>query len=114
MDLLLFQRAQNAGIDALKDMEKIMKKEKFECSYKNNFKLPQRLYRTLIWDTNFPYLYMRTTDDNRFLIGGECPTFRMSLLRGNGITYLVQAMKIIPQMIRGKETKLGYYYRFGR
>jgi len=30
----------------------------------------------LIWDTSDPYLYMRTTADNRFLIGGEDENFR--------------------------------------
>ncbi len=31
---------------------------------------------TLFWNTAKPYLYMRTTDDNRFLIGGEDDDFQ--------------------------------------
>lgn len=36
----------------------------------------QRYRDLLIWNTAEPYLYMRTTDDNRFLIGGEDEEFR--------------------------------------
>lgn len=39
-----------------------------------------KLYHTykdlLIWNTSDPYLYMRTTDDGRFLIGGEDEEFQ--------------------------------------
>lgn len=44
-------------------------------------KVQKALENTLIWDTNDPYIYMRTTDDGRLLIGGEDSTFRMELLR---------------------------------
>jgi glycine/D-amino acid oxidase-like deaminating enzyme len=137
-------------------------------------RIPPKFHKTLFWNTDSPYLYMRTTDDGRLLIGGEDSSFRMNVLReklknhrsknliqslkeispgiefvedftwagtfgqtkdglpyigkspeykrslfvlgfgGNGITYSVQAMKLIPLMLEGKETKLGYYYRFGR
>ncbi|HCX56793.1 MAG TPA: FAD-dependent oxidoreductase [Sphingobacterium sp.] len=41
-----------------------------------------QLYRDLlIWNTATPYLYMRTTDDDRFLIGGEDETFRDPIKR---------------------------------
>jgi glycine/D-amino acid oxidase-like deaminating enzyme len=30
----------------------------------------------LIWNTSDPYIYLRTTDDGRFLIGGEDEEFR--------------------------------------
>lgn len=136
--------------------------------------LPQKLKKTLVWDTNNPYLYMRTTEDSRFLVGGEDSSLRMGLLReklkdsksknligklkeiapgidfiedftwagtfgqtkdglpyigkspefkkslfvlgfgGNGITYSVQAMKLIPQLLEGKSPDLAHYYRFGR
>ena len=33
------------------------------------------LHDTLFWNTQEPYLYMRTTDDNRLLIGGEDEEF---------------------------------------
>lgn len=32
--------------------------------------------RSLIWETNSPYVYMRTTPDNRMMIGGEDEDFR--------------------------------------
>ncbi len=36
-----------------------------------------KLYKDiLIWNTADPYIYFRTTDDNRFLIGGEDEAFR--------------------------------------
>ncbi len=34
------------------------------------------LDNTLFWNTASPYLYMRTTDDGRFLVGGEDEDFR--------------------------------------
>lgn len=36
-----------------------------------NIVLPKKLRNTLVWNTAQPYLYLRTTDDNRLLIGGE-------------------------------------------
>lgn len=33
--------------------------------------IPKNLNDTLVWDTNSPYLYVRTTDDGRILVGGE-------------------------------------------
>jgi len=38
--------------------------------------LYQQYKDVLIWNTSDPYLYMRTTDDGRFLIGGEDEEFR--------------------------------------
>lgn len=38
--------------------------------------LNQAYKDVLIWNTSDPYLYMRTTDDDRFLIGGEDEEFR--------------------------------------
>ena len=37
----------------------------------------------LIWNTAQPYLYMRTTDDGRFLIGGEDEPFKDPIKRDN-------------------------------
>jgi glycine/D-amino acid oxidase-like deaminating enzyme len=53
----------------------------YACISEINKKLKPILLKTLIWDTNDPYLYARTTEDGRFLIGGEDSTFRMELLR---------------------------------
>lgn len=40
-----------------------------------NKELYQKYQDLLIWNTSDPYLYMRTTDDKRFLIGGEDEEF---------------------------------------
>ena len=39
-------------------------------------KIPKKLVRTLVWDTAEPYLYLRTTDDGRILVGGEDDDFK--------------------------------------
>ncbi len=41
-----------------------------------NKELYEQYNDLLIWNTSTPYLYMRTTDDHRFLIGGEDEEFR--------------------------------------
>ncbi len=129
---------------------------------------------TLLWNTSNPYLYLRTTDDKRLLIGGEdsshhIPFFQQKIKErksealqkkiadlmpevdfkedfswggtfgstkdglpyigrspeydhslfvlgfgGNGITFSVQAMDIIPDLLEGKTPQLAAYYRFGR
>ncbi len=38
--------------------------------------LPEALHHTLVWNTDDPYLYLRTTDDGRLLVGGEDSSFR--------------------------------------
>ncbi|GAB3423025.1 NAD(P)/FAD-dependent oxidoreductase [Niabella aquatica] len=38
--------------------------------------ISRRYKNLLIWNTADPYIYMRTTDDDRMLIGGEDETFR--------------------------------------
>lgn len=136
--------------------------------------LNKKIQNTLIWDTGDPYLYMRTTDDGRFLIGGEDSSFNIPLFQqsikerkanklikkiekiipgiefiedfswggtfgttkdglpyigkspeyentffvlgfgGNGITFSIQGMGMIVDMLRGKDHKLEHFYRFGR
>lgn len=39
-------------------------------------KIPYPLMQTIFWDTEDPYLYMRTTEDNRILVGGEDEQFK--------------------------------------
>lgn len=137
-------------------------------------KLKKEVKKTLFWNTADPYLYMRTSDDGRLLVGGEDSSFRFPLFQqkikeakskklqaqieqlmpeieyiedfswggtfgstkdglpyigkspeyenalfvlgfgGNGITFSIQAMDIIPQLLEGKKPKLAEYYRFGR
>ncbi len=136
--------------------------------------LPDNLQNTLVWDTNDPYLYMRTTDDGRLLVGGEDSNYKASLLNsktkelkskklvanlekilgdvdfiqdhswggvfgktkdglpyigkspeyenalfvlgfgGNGITFSIQAVEIIIDLLQDKPNQLSQFYRFGR
>ena len=41
----------------------------------------KNLEKILIWDTQDPYLYMRTTDDGRFLVGGEDSVYKDTILQ---------------------------------
>lgn len=64
----------------------------------NEFK---SLNKTLFWNTARPYIYMRTTDDGRLLIGGEDEDFvsakkRDSLLNRKGRRLEVQVQRIFP------------------
>lgn len=129
---------------------------------------------TLFWNTDTPYLYMRTTADGRLLVGGEDENFKNPGLRdallgrkrdkliktlkqflpgtqfiddfcwcgtfgetkdglpyigehpkfpnsyfvlgfgGNGITFSIAGMDIIPEMMKGTPGLLSHYFRFGR
>ncbi|MDD2986715.1 FAD-dependent oxidoreductase [Flavobacterium sp.] len=52
-----------------------------------NEKLPKKLNKTLVWNTAQPYLYLRTTDDNRLLVGGEDVEFINGKKRDELIPY---------------------------
>ena len=43
--------------------------------------IPKNIHNTLFWDTAEPYIYLRTTDDNRLLIGGEDEDFKDPIKR---------------------------------
>ena len=146
----------------------------YACVSEQGICLPASLKKTLIWNTANPYLYLRTTDDGRLLVGGEDSPFRFSLFHqqvteikssrlqkklkkilpgvdfiedfswagvfgstkdglpyigkspeyenalfvlgfgGNGITFSIQAMDIIPDLLQGKQNELSKYYCFGR
>lgn len=43
--------------------------------------LKKNLSSTLFWNTDSPYLYLRTTDENRILIGGEDENFKSAIKR---------------------------------
>lgn len=137
-------------------------------------KLSPALENTLFWNTDTPYLYMRTTADGRLLLGGEDENFKNPGLRdallgkkrdrliknlkeylpdqqfvddfcwcgtfgetkdglpyigshpkfphsyfvlgfgGNGITFSITGMEIIPEMMKGRPGLLSHYFRFGR
>ncbi len=53
----------------------------FACVSEQNFNLYNELKDTLIWDTADPYIYMRTTDDKRLLVGGEDIPFKNANIR---------------------------------
>jgi glycine/D-amino acid oxidase-like deaminating enzyme len=146
----------------------------YACVSEQGIQCPAKLHKTLIWDTADPYLYMRTTDDGRLLVGGEDSSVNFSIFQqkikehkgtnlqkrlkqilpyvvfnedfswagtfgstkdglpyigkspeyenalfvlgfgGNGITFSIQAMDIIPDLLDGKSNELSKYYRFGR
>lgn len=146
----------------------------YACVSEQGIVIPEKLKKTLVWDTGSPYLYMRSTDDGRFLIGGEdaltghtffqnkikerksqklqkmlkkvipgisfiedfswagifgttkdglpyigeSPEFPGALFvlgfGGNGITFSVQGMEIIIDLLEGKANELAHFYRFGR
>lgn len=63
--------------------------------------IPKKLSKTLVWNTAQPYLYIRTTDDNRLLIGGEDVEFingkkRNELLQNKTSQLEKKLVKIFP------------------
>ncbi len=146
----------------------------YACVSETGIKISDRLNNTLVWDTEDPYLYMRSTDDGRLLVGGEDSSNNLSFFQqkikerksvklvkklekilpginfiadfnwggtfgttkdglpyigaspeyknaifvlgfgGNGITFSVQAMGIVPVLLEGGEHLLARYYAFGR
>ena len=46
-----------------------------------HMRYPAVLDDILVWDTNDPYLYMRTTDDGRLLVGGEDDDFKDTIMQ---------------------------------
>lgn len=56
--------------------------------------------KSLIWETAEPYLYMRTTKDNRLIVGGEDENFQDLLKRDN----------LLREKIRVLERKFGNIY----
>jgi glycine/D-amino acid oxidase-like deaminating enzyme len=146
----------------------------YACISEQGIVIPEKLKKTLVWDTGSPYLYMRSTDDGRFLVGGEDAltghTFFQNRIKerksrklqkmlgevmpgisfiedfswagifgttkdglpyigespeipgalfvlgfgGNGITFSVQGMSIVTDLMEGKQHALAHCYRFGR
>lgn len=146
----------------------------YACVSEQAINVPKKLNKTLVWDTNDPYLYLRTTDDGRLLVGGEDSSSNFSFFQqkikekktdkliknlkkilpnvhfiedyswggtfgttkdglpyigkspeyenalfvlgfgGNGITFSIQGMEIITDLLEGKANPLTEHYRFGR
>jgi len=62
---------------------------------------PSKLHDTLFWNTTAPYIYMRTTEDHRLLIGGEDEDFVDEKRRDQLLTAKVHTLekylkKILP------------------
>ncbi|MBZ4187842.1 NAD(P)/FAD-dependent oxidoreductase [Niabella beijingensis] len=53
----------------------------FACVSETGIRIPQELREVLIWNTEKPYIYMRTTDDGRLLIGGADSPFNSGSFR---------------------------------
>jgi glycine/D-amino acid oxidase-like deaminating enzyme len=65
--------------------------------------IPAALRNTLIWNTDDPYLYVRSTDDNRILVGGGDEGFKNAFRRDRLIdkkeTFLLESVqKLIPAL----------------
>lgn len=56
--------------------EKIVKLISTYAIVSEPINVPAKLKQALFWDTGNPYLYMRVTDDNRILAGGEDEPFK--------------------------------------
>lgn len=50
----------------------------FATVSEQNPDLYEELKNLLIWESGMPYIYMRTTDDNRLLVGGEGIPFKLN------------------------------------
>lgn len=61
----------------------------FACVSEEDFNLYPVLKDVLLWDTADPYIYMRTTDDKRLLVGGEDIPYKY-----NGISEKIKSKKI--------------------
>lgn len=52
----------------------------FACVSEQEINFFDTLNDTLIWDTAEPYIYMRTTDDKRLLVGGEDVNYKYGII----------------------------------
>ena len=52
----------------------------FACVSEQKLNFFETLDNTLIWDTANPYIYMRTTDDKRLLVGGEDINYKYGVI----------------------------------
>lgn len=70
----------------------------FATVSEQNPDLYEELKDILIWESGMPYIYMRTTDDNRFLVGGEDIPYKY-----NGINEKLKDRKV-KKLIKKTET----------
>lgn len=75
----------------------------YACVSEPDIKMKPTLNDVLVWDTNDPYLYLRTTDDGRLLVGGEDSPFndtiRQQEIKERKATALLRKLKkVIPKV----------------
>lgn len=75
----------------------------FACVSEQNINFFDTLDNTLIWDTADPYIYMRTADDNRLLVGGEDINYKYGVIsekvKGRKSAKLAKKLsKLFPEM----------------
>ena len=75
----------------------------FACVSEQNFNFYDTLESTLIWNTADPYIYMRTTDDKRLLVGGEDINYKYGIIsekiKGRKSAKLIKKLnKLFPEM----------------
>lgn len=73
----------------------------YACVSEQQIELPPLLQQTLLWNTESPYLYMRTTDDGRLLVGGEDSNFNFSFFQQHlkekkSVTLQKKLKKLLP------------------
>lgn len=72
----------------------------FATVSEQNPEMHEVLNDMLIWETGMPYIYMRTTDDNRLLVGGEDIPFKY-----NGVSDRLKRKKV-EKLIKKTESLL--------
>ena len=72
----------------------------FATVSEQNPEMHEILNDMLIWETGMPYIYMRTTDDNRLLVGGEDIPFKY-----NGVSDRLKRKKV-EKLIKKTESLL--------
>ncbi|MGZ8558305.1 MAG: NAD(P)/FAD-dependent oxidoreductase [Chitinophagaceae bacterium] len=73
----------------------------YACVSEEKINLPGGIDDLLIWDTDDPYTYLRTTDDGRLLIGGEdsatnFPFFQQKIKEGKAAKLVKKLKTILP------------------
>ena len=75
----------------------------FACVSEQDLNLFETLDDTLIWDTASPYIYMRTTNDKRLLVGGEDIKYKYSSIsekvkKGKSTKLVKKLNKLFPEI----------------
>jgi glycine/D-amino acid oxidase-like deaminating enzyme len=73
----------------------------YACVSETGIRLCDKLKNTLVWNTDSPYLYMRCTDDDRLLVGGEdassnLPFFQQKIKERKSVKLVKKLKKVLP------------------